>query len=483
MKRYLIFLSLCLAFSWGCDDFLTVKPKSVIKQDELLSTPEGVEDAMYGLYSKLAEGNLYGRQLTYVVPELLAQSYKVDVGSGGWGQTGEMIGSYQHTGKYAREMYNPCWIRMYEAIGFVNNLITALEQKDPANFRHLNYYLGESLGLRAFVHFDVLRLFAPHISSPDAQGIPYVRYWTPAVTPFSKVRDVYAAILADLKRSELYLMEAEKDYKDEKDIFLTHRELHFNIDAARATLARVYWMKGDMDSAYLYARKVIDTDKYRMSDQTEVPDMFARVINKKETIWGLSTVDPTETLVKDFYDKDANCIPRAGTTLLYQAGKEDDKRVAWFRTVSGDSEQVHFLKFFHEKGYNANWKDKDFEKELGAVPGINILRLSEMYLIAAETLLEKDPEMAREYFDMQITARGWIAFKTRGKPVTLQDINDERYREFWGEGYEWYNMKRQNRDLHIILDNTDVPGNDRMYTLPVPDEEWEYREEKNEGLY
>ena len=50
-----------MVMAWGCDDFLTVKPKSDIKDVELFSTAEGCEDAIYGAYAKLGADGLYGR--------------------------------------------------------------------------------------------------------------------------------------------------------------------------------------------------------------------------------------------------------------------------------------------------------------------------------------------------------------------------------------------------------------------------------------
>ena len=49
------------------------------------------------------------------------------------------------------------WKQAYTAIGYVNNIIINLENKDEKAFKHYNIYLGEALGLRAYLHFDLLR--------------------------------------------------------------------------------------------------------------------------------------------------------------------------------------------------------------------------------------------------------------------------------------------------------------------------------------
>ena len=83
------------------------------------------------------------------------------------------------------------------------------------------------------------------------------------------------------------------------------------------------------------------------------------------------------------------------------------------------------------------------------IAGINLIRLPEMYLIAAEALLEKEPEVALEYFDTFIATRGLMKFKDRGQKLTLEDIDKERKKEFFGEGQEFYNMKREMRDVYL----------------------------------
>ena len=104
-----------------------------------------------------------------------------------------------------------------------------------------------------------------------------------------------------------------------------------------------------------------------------------------------------------------------------------------------------------------------------------------MYLIAAEALLEKEPEVALEYFDTFIMSRGLFKFKDQGKVLTLLDIDKERKKEFYGEGQEFYNMKRQMRDVILSASTWQkLTGNEEMYTLLIPDSEFEYRYNDNE---
>lgn len=99
------------------------------------------------------------------------------------------------------------WSASYLVISYLNNIIENLDGKNVKDFKYYNLYRGEALGLRAAIHFDLLRLFAVHVNSTDenakAKAIPYVTKYTFKVTPFSSVEEVYEKTLQNLKRLKL----------------------------------------------------------------------------------------------------------------------------------------------------------------------------------------------------------------------------------------------------------------------------------------
>lgn len=455
----------------GCDDFLTVQPKSDIKDADLFKTSEGCEDALYGAYSFLGSDELYGQMMRFYLPEALAQSY--DASNLARALTDMM--DYNHALSDPREVYGSAWTAMYRAVGYVNDFITNVE-KYGKDFKYYDCYLGEALGMRAFLHFDLVRLFAPsYTSKPDAQAIPYVTRWIAKVTPFSTVKEVYGKILSDLKESERLLVATEKITPEGNESFMKKRNLHFNLDATRATLARVYLTIGNPDSARFYAEQVILTGKYKLAENSEMTSFVACVVSGKEAIWGIEQRDPIESLTKYFYAPLTGLLPRKDITSFYVSeGKDNDLREKWFRSRSsdqGDAAKIaYFLKFFDENHYY-NPSSSPYQ----GTPGFCMIRIAEMYLIAAEGWLKDDPAKATSYFDQMSTSRGRPSLKDAGKTVALKDINEERYREFFGEGQEWFNMKRQNRDLLIYSTQKIVPGTDELYTLTIPDDEFDYR--------
>ena len=53
MKYMIMLLCAVMLATTSCEDFLDITPEGQVKRDPLLSTPEGIEDAMYGVYSQM----------------------------------------------------------------------------------------------------------------------------------------------------------------------------------------------------------------------------------------------------------------------------------------------------------------------------------------------------------------------------------------------------------------------------------------------
>lgn len=472
----------------ACENFLDVKPKAEVIEREMFKTASGFEDALYGVYSSMTGTDTYGGKYSFDYLDWFAQYYRVDF----WDDETKALVSLDH--ERVQQKYVGMWTKMYESIGYVNNILRNCERYDSTDFVFYNLYKGEALGLRAFMHFDLLRVFAPHIANnPSARGIPYVQIYEGYVTPFSTVDDVYKYIIDDLKEAESLLISDTSlmvypRLHDLNSGFSSYREIHFNIYAVQATLARVYWMKGDLDNAYIYAKKVIDSQKFPLVDKTEVQNLVAGTISPSETIFGLYSASWFEQTRGSFYTYSSlsTLLPFESYEGLYAASEAEgnDYRLSWFRSPKAggggeneddetDAASRRCMKIVNEERISL---ENSYKSEL--LDGINLIRIPEMYLIAAEALLEKDANLAREYFDTFIKSRGLVPYAERlGNPfVRLDDINEERRKEFVNEGQYFYTMKRLNMDITVEALKQTLPASDDIYVLPIPTEEFEYRE-------
>ena len=79
--------------------------------------------------------------------------------------------------------------------------------------------------------------------------------------------------------------------------------------------------------------------------------------------------------------------------------------------------------------------------------------------------------------DTVVSARGMVKFaeRTPAVEITLDDIMSERRKEFFGEGQWWFCLKRLYSPVKLATSSATIPGSDRIYVLPLPTEEEDYR--------
>ena len=115
---------------------------------------------------------------------------------------------------------------MYNIIANINNLLYYCDLKKEV-FATEHYYeiiKGEALGLRAFLHFDLLRMYGPiYKENPNAKRIAYRTEFNREAKEMQSSNVVVDSIIADLKKAEILLEEsdpcdfqyAENDYDEE----------------------------------------------------------------------------------------------------------------------------------------------------------------------------------------------------------------------------------------------------------------------------
>ena len=152
----------------SCEDFLNITPDGQSKRDDQLSTEQGIEDAMYGVYSQMRSPSLYGQELYFKTLEVMAHNlYSTD------NDDIKSLANFEYDNTYVKSLFEGIWTAMYKNISNVNSVLNSPLVADAEKYP-FTIYRGEALGLRAFMHFDLVRLFAEQYTvNPDANGIPY----------------------------------------------------------------------------------------------------------------------------------------------------------------------------------------------------------------------------------------------------------------------------------------------------------------------
>lgn len=454
----------------SCEGFLDIMPDGQVKRDEMLATNEGVEDALYGVYAKLRNTTLYGQEMYFSSLEIMSQTLYC------YGNTGvTALGQYDYNNTTVKNVFAMIWNDMYNNISNVNSVLNA-PLVDGANAYPANIYKGEALALRAMMHFDLMRLFAEQITvNPNAKGIPYATEFSLKTPDFETLAENYNHVLADLQEAERLLAD-EGEYENTTS-FMTDRQIHLNLHAVRALMARVFLTKGDKEKALEYAEKVIAQSGRQLKTKTEVINDVAGVLSKKECLFGVYFSGfYTQVSAKLQQTISYSSLDLRGDFMeMYENGVSglDFRTTAYFTSVDmGGTAKYRLSKFtdIYDLQNNASARPADL------IQGINMIRLPEMYYIAAECLLDKDYPKALDYFNEVVTNRGLDALSGEGEETLTQEvINTERYKEMIGEGQTFFNMKRLNLSIPSYDNSVTYRPEDGIYVVPIPDSEYENR--------
>ena len=205
MKRFIY--TICLAFIFGaCENWLDVSPKTNIQEKDLFNREQGFKEALTGIYIKMSDQNLYGRELTYGFMDILAQRYANPQNQNADYDDPAVWYVYPST---RTERYTTIfWSEHYNLIANLNNLLANIEQRSEVITTEGLYDIikGETIGLRAFLYFDLLRMFGPvYQENSSSPSIPYRTEFNRDVAKLAPANQVVDSIISDLKTAEILL--------------------------------------------------------------------------------------------------------------------------------------------------------------------------------------------------------------------------------------------------------------------------------------
>lgn len=461
-----ILISLALLLCLSCTNFLNVKPKGEILATNLFRTAEGYEDAINGVYAKIAnDESLYAGKLRWI-PEALAYNVNAE-------KIYQFYYLQQHKWDYfgvsgSDGILNQLWESTYEAINYTNSIIRASEKGGLDQFENSPIYRGEMLAMRAMLHLELIKLFAPPVwnkNGLNAQAIPYVTKYAFTITPFYNLGKCYDLAIKDLLEAEELLAKDKTLLKEKRtnirENFFSGRITHLNIYAVQSLLARTYLSLGQLDKAEEYALKVINSNKFTFRPKEAFIQPDNGTLDLNETILGTYSIaynTNQNTKYAPFVKKSLYFILPDAWKDLYS--DNDYRKLAWFDTATESLiKEVNSL--FYEGGATNAYDGK-------SILGASLIRLPEMYFIVAEANLEKSPAKAREYFDKVIESRGLETLTQQNKMLNKAILLDEKRKEFYGEGLTWFDMKNNQQDVMFKKTVVFEGANADTYTIPIP---------------
>lgn len=472
--RNIIYIALTLVTLTSCNDWLDVSPKSQIKEEEQFSREGGYKDQLTGVYTAMSSTSMYGLNMGIGFTEVLSQNYDVD-GNGDW----RYASQYNYSQSSVERTINTIWNSTYNAIANLNIMIRNIDKADSTRFSENNYYVyrGEAYGLRAFLHFDLMRLFAcaPAMDN-NAKGVPYVTEYTTQVTSQKTVGETMQLIVNDLLTAREDLKHDSLRIGSSPYYERSSRVPYFNYYAATLTLARAYLWMGDKVNALKYAQEIINTNEsdapsspFYFVDPTSMQSSKLNEVDmsfSSEHIFHLVINDWEDTANKYFTSKGGTSALTPSETKaqeIYELGKGYGNDWRYLKGYEQDGSQRYMCKLWYVEGSSYN----------NLYP---MLRLSEAYYIAAECLKDSDPDQAVELLNKVREARNLSLFPLDYTTMTSDDIQNEIYKEyrkeFVGEGGQlFFYYKRLNASE---IKGASVRPSKNVYVLPVPSSDQEF---------
>ncbi len=438
----------------SCEDWLNVKPSNQVAAEELFLTEEGFEAAISGAYTLMGQEETYAGDMTFNTVDYLG-NYWSNIN---FANKYHEIANYELDIDPVKIITDKMWVSLFNIIANVNDILFYIDDKKDVFATEASYRMikAEALAIRAYIHLDILRLYAPYtfggVGDSSVKWLPYVDEYTRNTT-LSITNDEFAELLMkDIDDAIALLEGVDPIITETVSDNLFYRDRHFNLNyyAVKALKARAALYFGDKQTALASAQEVIaaqNSTRFRWVTTNEVtftPSEHRDRTFSSEHIFALYVHNMEERVYEEFVSTD-DIIDEA--LFLHSSSFIANND---FRNYFVSNSRLTKLTQ-PEKVSGSNL----LEQKLKRMP---MLRISEMYYIAAECT------GVISYINAVRLNRGY----EEETPQAIFDkaLDDEISAEFMGEGQRFYYYKRINKEVYTPEEDFKI-----QYTLILPEVE------------
>ena len=478
MKKTLYILLLTIAASVSCDK-LSLDKKSLdsMPGEFVRTTQEGLQMLMSGVYNDLQSSGYYGGVLY-----LYEASHSPDffVRNVGGGYSFRLENRYE-TGTRTNGNARNLWLRCYNVIRNCTIIIESVDDVD-GDIEVLRRIKGEAYALRGLAYFDLLRVFAyppkfsctwgssyiippddPANYDPDAlpivQNTEYYCWGVPLVNTMDEGYNVLDHKIYRATADECWNFVL--DQFDRAYSLLNGRTTaagHINAPAVLALKQRTALYMEDSKSVIELGLLWLNRYEanYKMIPYDTYPKQYW-VSGNSEKIWEIvySETDNLDSSSinywarKQTYDEDPSSPDdgklkaNIGYAKMGLTFGHANMAIEQLTKYPNDIRQ-HLICDLGVPGTGYKALRKYVGTPYHFVHNIPVVRLPEIYLNMAEAYMQRaNTAMAAEYLSKVTEVRR----KASVTPQTVNDVLDERRREFMFEGQNYFDYFRNGRSI------------------------------------
>ncbi len=438
----------------ACSDLLEVKPRSSADSQTALATAEGLDAGLNGIYDRLQNPALYGRDML-AVAEALADNAHATNKSGRLNNENRNVAANTFGTSFATGTWTSAYLAINQANLVLDN-VTKLAWSGSDTARR-NSIQGQAYFLRALLYHDLMRVYAydpaVEISVQNRGGVPLVltgiaeqgQVTMPARAP---IADVYKQIYSDLQNA---IAVFGRSATSNGGI-----PAYANRQAAQLLLSRVALYNKDYATAVKNATDAI-AGSIKLSDNAsyvggwraprQPESVFELVYIITENIGVNNSLQTTYTTLLRPGDRAAtggfgDLVPAPAFIADLEAEKSTSGQVLDIRrqlyelgTTGRGNAFVECTKFLGKNG-------------VPNVDNVPVMRISEAYLNRAEANAMLG-NTADALADLNIIrTRCGLPARTglTGDPLR-DEILRQRRLEFGFEGHRWFDLKRRGQSV------------------------------------
>lgn len=454
--KYII-LSIAIISVISCgNSWLDLEPSTQIPTNSAIQNLSHVDYSLNSIYNEMRNAYYYSGRMTYY-----GDVTGDDVQANG---LTKRTASYYLMNMTKDTGPSTHWSYAYTIIRNCNIILEQIENieydaKDQSTFDNLK---GQALTLRGMALFELTRFFGyPYTKDNGASlGVPIVNTVTTVDSKPARntVAECYKAFISDFEQAIILLSENFNKGK-------------VNKWTAMGYLSRAYLYMGKNQDALETAKATIEgaeKNKYALWKNEEYP-----------TIWGSDSEasKPGEILFEMVNTTTESAGKETMGHLCYSKGYSDMILTSsFFKMLNEDSKDVRNKLYLviSKKAYINKYQPQQGETMQDA--NIPVMRLSEIYLIAAEAAVKlNNNETAIKYLN-PIVQRANPQNNVEEEVITLDRVLDERRKELFGEGHRMFDAIRNHKTIERKNESISTISSTKHYEL-LPESksfDWNY---------